>query len=343
MFLPGIVPRLKEFGRTGFTDLAYLMASIFASVRLLPPNHPYLSPSNRGRFGMRNVIGEAYSRLVFKKENADQILIFFCVAFGFFLLVLQFVFMVGMMVVKPAFAASLPVFVSIFATPNPKFDIALMLLDSVFGVPALFNSCVDTTVWGAGQNCGVTSPNYTAFPTPFQTGLQWLFYYYNLAVLLIACLVFLYYLLVIVAETAQTGTPFGKRFNHIWAPIRLVAALGLLVPLNYHYNSAQYITLYAAKLGSGFATNGWIIFNQSLVSTMTNPNLIGDAITTLPTIDLIGPDGKSVVTAPPGPSESNVLIARPKTPDVASVMEFMSCHVVQSRIRDQIRSGQQKY
>ncbi len=242
--------------------------------------------------------------------------------------------MAATLIIKPAFAASaIPTFTNIFATPDntlggPSTDIALMLLDSIFGVPGLyttFPSEIGTCI-AVGPNCGPTSPAFTVFPTPFQTGLRFLFYYYNLAVLLIACLVFLYYILVIVAETAQTGTPFGKRFNHIWAPIRLVAALGFLVPLNYHYNSAQYIVLYAAKFGSGFATNGWLLFNDTLVANMGGsggPNLIGDPLTTLPSVTLIGPDGTWLSWRRPA-SYSNVLIARPKTPDVAPVVEFMS-------------------
>jgi conjugal transfer/type IV secretion protein DotA/TraY len=67
-----------------------------------------------------------------------------------------------------------------------------------------------------------------------------------------------YFAIVVVAETAQTGTPFGKRFNSLWAPLRLVMAFGLLIPISYGLNSGQYIVLYAAKYGANFATNGWI-------------------------------------------------------------------------------------
>src|SRR5690606_13464289 len=42
------------------------------------------------------------------------------------------------------------------------------------------------------------------------------------------------------------------------APIRLVVALGLLVPLGSGLNSAQYITLWTAKLGSGFGSQVWL-------------------------------------------------------------------------------------
>ncbi|HTK85803.1 MAG TPA: DotA/TraY family protein [Patescibacteria group bacterium] len=333
---------MKAFFRSGFGDLAFLMASIYAGVRLLPPHHPYLIPANKGRFGMRNVIGEAYSRLVFKKENIDQIIVFFALVAGFALLTLQFAALIFSFVIRPA--AATVVFPGMFKTANTKLDIALMLLDSVFGVPNLYQSCVDVTVWGAGA-CGPTSPFYTTFPTQYQIGLHKLFEYYDLAILLISVLVFLYYILVIVAETAQTGTPFGKRFDHIWAPIRLVVALGLLVPVNYGFNSAQYIALFAAKLGSGFATNGWLLFNSTLVAQMGgNSNLIGAANDiSMPGITLYGPKSGSGGQRIAAASANDVLIARPKTPDVESVSEFMflvwSCKVAYETLFPPGRDG----
>lgn len=346
MILPGIIPRLKAFFRSGFGDLAFLMASIYAGVRLLPPHHPYLIPANKGRFGMRNVIGEAYSRLVFKKENIDQIIVFFALVAGFALMALQFAAIIFSLVIRPA--AATVFFPGMFATANPRYDIALMLLDSVFGVPNLYQSCVDVTVWGAGA-CGPTSPFYTAFPTQYQLGLQNLFAYYDLAILLISVLVFLYYILVIVAETAQTGTPFGKRFDHIWAPIRLVVALGLLVPVNYGFNSAQYIALFAAKLGSGFATNGWLLFNSALVANMAGgSNLIGAATDiSMPPITLYGPTANQLGQRTVAASANDVLIARPKTPDPESVTEFMmlvwSCKVAYETQFPPARDGGQKW
>lgn len=74
--LPGIIPRCKEFSQTGFGWLAQLMALIYATVRLLPKNHPYLNPANAGKFGVRHVIAEAARGLSFKKENIDQLIVF---------------------------------------------------------------------------------------------------------------------------------------------------------------------------------------------------------------------------------------------------------------------------
>lgn len=254
VFMPGVVPRVKELFGSGFGRLAFLMALVYGSVRLLPTGHPYLNPANMGRYGIRHVIAEAANRLVLKRQNIDQILVFFALLAGMVILALQFVLMIAAFVFgSQAHAGPIP-FAGMFVTPFPANDVALMMLDGVFGVPGLFGSKVDTAAyWGA-------------FPSPFHIALHGLFQFYSIAILLVATFIFLYYVLIVVGETMQTGVPFGKRFDKVWAPIRLVVAFGLLVPVNYGLNSAQYITLYAAKIGSAFATNGWILFNANLTN-----------------------------------------------------------------------------
>lgn len=254
--LPGVIPRLKDLVGSGFGALAQLMAMIFYAVRLLPRNHPYLNPANQGRFGIRHVVAEAARQIEFKKENADQIIIFFSVIAGMILLLGQFVLLLLALFIHPVFAAPAPI-TNYFAIATARDDIAYMLLDLVFGVPGLYvDAGGGTTCVAAGAPClggGLAG----AWPSPFHLALQSLFRFYNTAIMLVGVLIFLYYVMIVVGETAMTGTPFGKRFNHIWAPLRLVVALGLLIPVNLGLNSAQYIVLYAAKFGSNFATNGW--------------------------------------------------------------------------------------
>lgn len=259
MVLPGIVPRVREFFGTGFGWLAFLMALTYQTVRLLPPTHPYCNSANMGRFGIRHVIAEAANNLKFDRHHIDQVVIFVAMLSGFVLLALQFAFLIVSVIVNAAYAGGPPApFAGMFNTANPDQDIALMLMWQVFGVPGFFCSSTGTCT---------ALENTAGGPTPYHLGLHALFEFYNMAMLLVGVLILLYYVVVIVGETAQTGTPFGRRFSHIYAPLRLVIAVGLLVPLNYGYNSAQYITMFAARMGSGFATNTWILFNTSLGGT----------------------------------------------------------------------------
>lgn len=275
ILLPNIVPQIKELAGSGFGYFAFLIATVYNAVRILPANHPYLNPNNIGKFGLREVIAAAANNIKVSRNNWDQILIFIAILAGILLLILQFLALIFMIFNGQAFAAGasgLAPFTGMFATTDPEKDIAFMLLDHTFGIPGFFGSEVlQSTV---STSSGTET---VANPTPFHLALHKLFHFYNLAILVVAVLVFIYYVVVVVAETAQTGTPFGKRFAHIYAPIRLVIAIGLLVPLAHGFNSAQYITLYAAKIGSGFATNGWLLFNQNLEnpSGATNAELIG--------------------------------------------------------------------
>ncbi|MDB5491337.1 MAG: putative rane protein [Micavibrio sp.] len=280
--MPGLIPRLKDLFGGGSGMLAYMIANIFQSTRLLPANHPYLSPANMRKYGIRDVFAQAGNNLVFDRKHLDQILIFFTLMLGFVLFFLQFLALGVSLVVQHANA--LP-FGSIFETQYNTTDIAFELLDRVFGIPDIFNSCVAQMM-----PCG-NQPPLNAFPTPFNIALQNLFQYYSVGILVVGVIIFLYYMFVVVVETAQTGTPFGRRFSHIWVPIRLVVAIGLLIPVSHGLNSAQYIVLYAAKEGSGFATNGWTLYNSTLQNGL-------------------GADVES-------------LYARPKNPDIWPMLKFM--------------------
>ncbi len=105
---------------------------------------------------------------------------------------------------------------------------------------------------------------FTIFPFPFHLGIHQIFSVYSTGLLVVAVIIASYFIATILAETAQSGTPFGRRFNKMWAPLRIVVAFGLLIPLNVGLNSSQYVVLYSAKYGSAFATNGWIYFNDVL-------------------------------------------------------------------------------
>lgn len=286
LILPGIIPRARELGTSGFRYLAFLIASVYNMVRILPDHHPYLNPANIGRYGVRHVIAAAADNIAFRKENIDQIVIFIASLAAFALLAFQLAALLISLLVRPAAAFAGP-FLGFFATPNPENDIAFNLMDRVFGVPDFFCN--------PGGACTAVQAQ---IPWPFHVALHTLFEFYSLAILLFAVLILLYYIVLVVGETAQTGTPFGKRFSHVWAPLRLVVAIGLLVPINYGLNSGQYITLAAAKYGSSLATNGWILFNESLADTMDRPQPVGE------------------------PTER--LVALPNAPDVQGLLGFMA-------------------
>lgn len=352
---PQVIPRLQGLFYSGFAYIAFFMAQIYRAVRLLPADHPYLNPVNMGKFGIRHAIVEAGSHLSFKKENIDQIIIYFMMFAGIIMLVAQIfmLFLAGFAEVAYAglYGSSDPLdFFAYFqlgapggpvhadgSTPAATHELAFVLLDRVFGIPGLAGpvgtSFFDDAAGGyscvvTGQPCFTTLPQssstrvlladnqiYTSvaanpsqnsyslvpqnpftltFPWPYHEALRGMLQVYSVGLLVIGVLIFLYFMFAIVAETTQTGTAFGRRFNHIWAPIRIVVAMGLLVPITYGLNPAQWILMYAVKYGSSFATNGWIIYNNAITGEET----------------LLGP--------------TSSVVARPGNPPVNTLLEFTS-------------------
>lgn len=280
--LPGLIPRLQRIFVSGFSCLSFYMASVLNIARLLPNNHPYLNPANYGRFGIHHVLIQAWKNLEFKKKNTDQIIIYFTLVSGIILLFLQMILFVMAFVMPAAVAGVGDEFARFFVTENPDDDLAFMFLDRVFGMENIFNSRV-TTEGG--------------WPTNFHDGLHEMFGYYNTGLAIVAFLLILYFVITLTAETAQTGVPFGKRFNKAMAPIRLVVALALLVPITSGMNGAQLGTLYMAKWGSSLATNGW----QTFLDEIKGTTILGD------------PD---------------TLVVTPKPPMVNALVEFMFVAVV---------------
>ncbi len=283
VLLPGILPRAKELGSEGFGFLAFLFASVFNAVRILPAGHPYLLPGNMGKYTIRQVLAAAANNIELSRKNIDQIVVFVAIILALILLTLQFVLLLFGIFSGNAFAGAgtTVTWTSMFETQYPQVDIAFLMLDYVFGIP-------DLAVGGTTSFFGSNALVATNGPTPFHQGMHALFNFYNLALLLVGVLIFMYYVIVVVIETAQTGVPFGRRFSKLYAPFRLIMAIGLLVPFGYGFNASQYITLYAAKLGSSFATNAWLLFNANL----NNP---------------LGVDNRSLVARPRFPPSDELL------------------------------------
>ncbi len=303
--LPRVVPRVKSLFSSGFGYIPFLLAHVYFMVRLLPQNHPYLLSENVGRFGLRHLLVEVSRNLKFSRNNIDQILIFFVTIVGIFMFFAQLILVVYATIISPAMAFSW------FVTYTARDDIAFNLLDQVFGVPGIY--CTFTLpavplIGGflpAGLGCtdymvtnGVIS---AATRLPFHVALHELFRFYSIGLLLIAVLIFLYFMVVIIVETAVSGTPFGQRFQNVWVPVRLVVALGLLMPISFGLNSGQWIVLYTAKWGSGLATNGWFAFNTQIVVSSVF-SLAGG----------FNPVG-----------ERYSLLAFPEVPDITSTIETM--------------------
>lgn len=241
--LPAILPRLRKFFQwSGFVPV--LIAHLFVALRLIKRPELQTIISKSGKVELFKVFALAYSHLEFRWRNIDQIILFFGVLVGLSIVIAYFVSLFLYFIVTPAYAHTY----HIFHDHSHPDDIAEMLLDSVFGIAGYVDSSVSLQ---------------PGWPTPYHLALQSLFSFYSTSFIILAMLVILYYLLSVVAETAMTGTPFGKRFSVLYAPFRLIIAIAFLMPYANGLNIGQHIVLGVAKAGSNLATNGWNAFNTT--------------------------------------------------------------------------------
>lgn len=83
--------------------------------------------------------------------------------------------------------------------------------------------------------------------------------YFNVIILVVGGLMFFYNVTVGVLQSAHEGQVLGQRWSSLWAPIRVLFAVGLLVPVpNYGgYNLAQVGVAYVVKGSTNIASEIW--------------------------------------------------------------------------------------
>jgi conjugal transfer/type IV secretion protein DotA/TraY len=83
--------------------------------------------------------------------------------------------------------------------------------------------------------------------------------YFNVIILVVGGLMFFYNVTVGVLQSAHEGQVLGQRWSSLWAPIRVLFAVGLLVPVpNYGgYNLAQVGVAYVVKGSTNIASEVW--------------------------------------------------------------------------------------
>lgn len=273
ILLPEILPRIAGLFRGGFATTAYMMALIYNAAGLLPDGHPYLNSQNFGRFGLRHVMAQAANNLVISRRNFDQVLVYFALLIGIVLLFLQLLLLILGVVLGPtaALAANDLFLLSYSLNPGPEQDLAFILMDRVFGLQGVYNSCVSQAGVACTNIRGQDVFTSDLYPTPFQLALHAMLQFYSLGIFFVAVIIIIYFVITITAETAAMGRPFGQRVNKAWVVPRLIIFSALLMPLNIGganagINGAQMITFWTAKLGSNFATNGWALFNEELAT-----------------------------------------------------------------------------
>lgn len=138
------------------------------------------------------------------------------------------------------------------ATSDSAKDYAMMLLDKVLRQAA------------GNQNGGT-----------MQNALASLMEVYNSAVLIIASVIIFWMIMSVVVDTAKTGTIGGGRHNMVWAPIRVVFALGIMIPLGSQgFSSGQYMVMKLAEWGSNLGSRAWFTYIQKVVTGPSGDSML---------------------------------------------------------------------
>ena len=183
------------------------------------------------------MILDASSRVQFKRENTYQIVVFYGV--------------VGMLIFGTLGALSFLM----------HFSLGQAHAQTINNTDSLFNE--------AGNDNG---PNWINTILPYNTtggaglpfALQGMLTVYNSALLALGTVLALYQVATLFMESAHHGTYGGQRYSQLYAPLRLVIGIGLLVPISNGYNSAEIIAIDMAKMGSGLASNVWTSFQNQM-------------------------------------------------------------------------------
>lgn len=220
-----------------------ILAMCFIALKMFPANHPAYLGANGARLTLPLLLSTVWHDLEFTKENIPKILIFFSVIASFIFAALAFVTLMmslfGSVFINRAHAAG-------YYTSDAGDDIALQWIRFLRGgdiTGDFFTAFAQPLMWAG----------------PLQGALVSALGFYSQAILIVAAVILFYHLTSMTVETAHEGVVMGKKANQLWAPIRLVVAIGLLVPIGGGLNSGQYIIFKVTEWGSGLASNVWSI------------------------------------------------------------------------------------
>jgi conjugal transfer/type IV secretion protein DotA/TraY len=258
--------------------LVQIFAQVLINVGLLPPDHPARTFRGAVSYKIFQLLEEAKSNLLpirliwegFQEGGTAPTRIFAMRQYVIFSSI------IGVLV-------------------TGSLAVIMLLAKTVFGTAHAFaqTGAVPAMTAGSFTATGDLAGNFMdavfgGTNSVISAGLGTMFSLYSNIMLIFAGIIVLWIIISSVAETARTGIPFGKQFNTIWAPIRLVVALGLLVPLGSGLNSGQYMVISLARWGSTQASTLWgsfasnMMINTSTTATGGSATTVNGALNAVP-------------------------------------------------------------
>lgn len=232
-----------------------LLAWVFVSHGMISRDLPGLNGPDGPRLTLSRVLGAAWRDLTFSKEKIPQILLFcaILVSLGFGVVAIAIFFMILFAGKAHAQTTASGCGGGYFTPCDSTQDVALGWINYIFNNQPMFNYL---------NQYGQVVPQSQAIQQALISALG----FYSDAILVVAAVILFYHLVAMVVETAHHGVVMGKRASQVWAPIRLVVAIGLLVPIAGGLNSGQYIVIKVAEWGSNMASQVWSVFVTQLAN-----------------------------------------------------------------------------
>lgn len=278
LFMPQFSLCFQHFSHIGPIFMRTL-ALMFAQAGLIPHNHPATRYGIEGvrKYSFPQLMGEAWYNLRVQRATPMQWGLFFSVILMIAVTVSALVTFLMTVTLGLGSVAQ----AQIFSNPNDPYgkgagvtDIQGAGLNFTGGVKgAMFDSRTAYDVAGA------TSTNYASADLGLmvldkvlrqstvgtggnmQNALTGLMQVYNTGIMVVAAVIIFWMILSIVVDTAKTGIVGGGRHNMVWTPIRVVFALGLMIPLGTTgFSSGQFAVMKLAEWGSNFATRAWTTY-----------------------------------------------------------------------------------
>ncbi|MDD9901855.1 MAG: DotA/TraY family protein [Alphaproteobacteria bacterium] len=280
MFMPQIGLSLQGFGHIVPVFMRTL-AAVFVQAGLLPENHPALLYGASGvpKYGFSRMMGEAWFTLRTMGGTTYQWCMFASVVF----MLATVLGSMLMFLLSQALGLGQAAKAQIFTMTGRPSDSGTM---AAYGGTGMFDTTIPPAPVGANGHADygimmldkMLRQGMYGQGGPLQDALRNAFGLYNSGVLVVAGIMLFWIIVSVIVDTAKTGTIGGGRHNMVWAPIRIVFALGLMIPLGttggaglFGFSSGQVIVTKIAEWGSNFASNVWATYvGAAVTGTITN-------------------------------------------------------------------------
>ena len=277
------------------------VAMTFVAAGLLPNNHPATRYGVEGvrRYGFSELIAEAWFNLRSTNATVQQWGLFAAVimmsvavvaALGSFILTVFF----NLGAVAHAQIFSYPQDINgqeAYAGQGDQSD-----LEALESLP----TAAGTTMFDMRTDPGEASQDYALMVLDkvlrqssvgtggaMQNALAGMMEVYNTGIMVVAAVMLFWMILSIVVDTAKSGIVGGGRHNMVWTPIRVVFALGIMVPLGATgFSSGQFAVMKLSEWGSNFGSRLWAVYVNGVVDnaallTEHSPARVGHIVTGL--------------------------------------------------------------